>query len=62
MQNPFSKKSTCCASDYIAKKRNLAKITHLKTMPYANFQTASYIVKSVNQKKKKIRKKKTISR
>jgi len=32
------------SSDYIQKKRNITKIAYLKTMPWKNFKTSTYIV------------------
>ena len=42
--NPFSNRTSMSSSDYIQKKRNLTKIAYLKTMPWKNFKTNTYVV------------------
>ena len=51
MNNPFSNRVCIDASDYILKKKRLAKIENLKSTEYANYKTSTYhVTSSVNQK------------
>ena len=46
MNNPFSNRVCIDASDYILKKKRLAKIENLKSTEYANYKTSTYHVTS----------------
>ena len=50
MNNPFSNRVCVDSSDYILKKKRLAKIEHLKSSKYANYKTSTYHVTSNNYK------------
>ena len=50
MKNPFSNRVCVDSSDYILKKKRLAKIEHLKSSKYANYKTSTYHVTSNNYK------------
>lgn len=46
MNNPFSNRVCIDSSDYILKKKRLAKIENLKSTQYANYKTSTYHVTS----------------
>ena len=50
MNNPFSNRVCIDASDYILKKKRLAKIENLKSTQYANYKTSTYHVTSTHVK------------
>jgi hypothetical protein len=52
MNNPFSNRTTTTSGEYLQKKKAVTKIEFIKRMPWRNFKTNEYIVRSVAIPKK----------